>query len=343
MDILCSLSLTFLSPAPDLSLLRSFSSHSLPFPKRSLKWTKKLRAFSSASPPSPLPTPDVVVTREQGKNAKLIDALGKLNIHCLEVPLVKHTQGPDLNKLSSLLKDFMFDWIVITSPEAGVVFLEAWIVVGLGDEGLWHGLPWAFFGFKLVIIITLEIMSNTLHSYGAAGCPKARIGVVGAGTASVFHENLPSCEKTLEIAFSPSKATGKVLASELPNDCLGTCKVLYPASVKAGNEIEEGLSDRGFEVTRLNTYNTEPVEEIDHAILTQALSAPVVAVASPSAIRAWVNLVPKSESWDKSVACIGQTTALAAKKLGLKNVYYPDRPGLDGWIESILEALRMDG
>ncbi|XP_020583296.1 uroporphyrinogen-III synthase, chloroplastic isoform X2 [Phalaenopsis equestris] len=304
MDILCSLSLTFLSPAPDLSLLRSFSSHSLPFPKRSLKWTKKLRAFSSASPPSPLPTPDVVVTREQGKNAKLIDALGKLNIHCLEVPLVKHTQGPDLNKLSSLLKDFMFDWIVITSPEAGVVFLEAWI---------------------------------------AAGCPKARIGVVGAGTASVFHENLPSCEKTLEIAFSPSKATGKVLASELPNDCLGTCKVLYPASVKAGNEIEEGLSDRGFEVTRLNTYNTEPVEEIDHAILTQALSAPVVAVASPSAIRAWVNLVPKSESWDKSVACIGQTTALAAKKLGLKNVYYPDRPGLDGWIESILEALRMDG
>lgn len=77
-------------------------------------------------------------------------------------------------------------------------------------------------------------------------------------------------------------------------------------------------------------------------VLRQALAVPVVAVASPSAIRAWVNLVQKSESWDKSVACIGLTTALAAKKLGLKNVYYPDNPGLEGWVESIIEALRSD-
>ncbi|KAL0917477.1 hypothetical protein M5K25_012540 [Dendrobium thyrsiflorum] len=299
----CSLSSLLLSPVPNITLLpSSFSSSSLPFPKSSLLSATKFRAFASASAPSSCPTPDVVVTREQGKNAKLIDALAKLNIHCLEVPLVKHTQGPDLNKLSSLLKDVIFDWIVITSPEAGLVFLEAW---------------------------------------KAARCPKVRIGVVGAGTASVFHEILLSREKTLEIAFSPSKATGKVLAAELPNDGESTCEVLYPASVKAGNEIEEGLTDRGFKVTRLNTYNTEPVQEVDHAVLKQALSAPVLAVASPSAIRAWINLVPKSESWDKSVACIGQTTALAAKKLGLKNVYYPDNPGLDGWVESILEALRM--
>ncbi|PKU68503.1 Uroporphyrinogen-III synthase, chloroplastic [Dendrobium catenatum] len=299
----CSLSSLLLSPVPNITLLpSSFSSSSLPFPRRSLLSVMKFRAFASASAPSSCPTPDVVVTREQGKNAKLIDALAKLNIHCLEVPLVKHTQGPDLNKLSSLLKDVIFDWIVITSPEAGLVFLEAW---------------------------------------KAARCPKVRIGVVGAGTASVFHEILLSREKTLEIAFSPSKATGKVLAAELPNDGDSTCKVLYPASVKAGNEIEEGLTDRGFKVTRLNTYSTEPVQEVDHAVLKQALSAPVLAVASPSAIRAWINLVPKSESWDKSVACIGQTTALAAKKLGLKNVYYPDNPGLDGWVESILEALRM--
>ncbi|KAK8966250.1 hypothetical protein KSP40_PGU015091 [Platanthera guangdongensis] len=50
-----------------------------------------------------------------------------------------------------------------------------------------------------------------------------------------------------------------------------------------------------------------------------------------------------SDNWDKYVACIGQTTALAAKRLGLKNVYYPDNPGLEGWVDSILEALRMHG
>ncbi|RWW24118.1 hypothetical protein BHE74_00004727 [Ensete ventricosum] len=74
------------------------------------------------------------------------DELGtpeKHNIFCLEVPLVKHTEGPDADKLSAILSgkfsdkalyraslfcssDSEFDWIVITSPEAAAVFLEAW-------------------------------------------------------------------------------------------------------------------------------------------------------------------------------------------------------------------------
>ena len=36
------------------------------------------------------------------------------------------------------------------------------------------------------------------------------------------------------------------------------------------------------------------------------------------------------EEWDKSVACIGETTALAAKRFGLNNVFYPSSPGLEG-------------
>ncbi|XP_020100930.1 uroporphyrinogen-III synthase, chloroplastic [Ananas comosus] len=278
-----------LPPSPSSS---SFGKRRPPFA------SLKLRACSS--PPPPPPEPKVVVTREQGKNAKLIDALAKHSIHCLELPLIKHTQGPDANRLPALLNDAEFDWIVVTSPEAAAVFLEAW---------------------------------------KAAGNPKVKIAVVGAGTASIFNEVLQFNGQTLEVAFSPSKATGKVLASELPKSTHKSCKVLYPASVKAGNEIEGGLSDRGFEVTRLNTYNTVPVQEVHPVLLKQALSAPVVAVASPSAIRAWANLIPESENWDNSVACIGETTASAAKGIGLKNVYYPTNPGLEGWVEIILEAL----
>ncbi|CAL9203790.1 unnamed protein product, partial [Musa hybrid cultivar] len=255
---------------------------------------------SSSSSPSPSSKPEVVVTRERGKNAKLISSLEKHNIFCLEVPLVKHTEGPDADKLSAILSDSEFDWIVITSPEAAAVFLEAWKV---------------------------------------AGTPKVRIGVVGAGTASIFQDTLESTEQSLEIAFSPSKATGKVLASELPK--YGQNKVLYPASVKAGSEIEEGLSARGFDIIRMNTYNTIAAKDVDETILEFALSTPVVAVASPSAARAWVKLIREPENWDNSVACIGETTGLAAKRLGLKNVYYPKNPGLEGWVDSILEALRV--
>ncbi|KAF3786898.1 Uroporphyrinogen-III synthase [Nymphaea thermarum] len=244
--------------------------------------------------------PKVVVTREKGKNGKLIDALGKHGISCLEVPLIEHTPGPDLDKLSSVLRDQKFDWIVITSPEAGSVFLDAW---------------------------------------KAAGTPKVQIGVVGAGTASVFEDASQPLQHYLDVAFSPSKAIGKVLALELPKCGTKTCTVLYPASAKASNDIVEVLTHRGFEVTRLNTYSTVPVQEVDEAILIEALTLPVVALASPSTASAWVRLISKSDSWDNSVACIGVTTALAAKKLGLKKVYHPENPGIEGWVESILEAL----
>ncbi|KAJ7958127.1 Uroporphyrinogen-III synthase, chloroplastic-like protein [Quillaja saponaria] len=255
---------------------------------------------SSSSTSTSNSNPKVVLTRERGKNGKLINALAKHGINCLELPLIEHKQGPDLDRLSSVLSDTKFDWILITSPEAGSVFLEEW---------------------------------------KAAGMPHVRIGVVGAGTASIFKEVVQSSEQSLHVAFAPSKATGKVLATELPKSGNKKCTVLYPASAKASSEIEEGLSKRGFQVTRLNTYTTVPVNHVDQIVLKEALYVPVVAVASPSAVRAWINLIPGLEQWSNSVACIGETTAATAKRLGLRNVYYPTQPGLDGWVQSILEAL----
>ncbi|WVZ57474.1 hypothetical protein U9M48_007855 [Paspalum notatum var. saurae] len=220
----------------------------------------------------------------------------KHNIHSLELPLIKHVEGPDTIRYDK------FDWITTTSPEAAAVFLQGW---------------------------------------KAAGSPKVRVALVGAVTARVFDEVSQSDDQSLEVAFSPSKAMGKVLASELPRSNENRCKVLYPASAKAGHEIQDGLSERGFDVMRLNTYTTVPVEDVEPLTLNLAISAPVVAVASPSALRAWLNLVSKVDSWNNSVACIGETTASVAKKLGLKSIYYPRTPGLEGWVESILEALRV--
>ncbi|CAN1273903.1 Uroporphyrinogen-III synthase, chloroplastic [Linum perenne] len=99
-----------------------------------------------------------------------------------------------------LSADVTFDWIVITSPEAGSVFLEAW---------------------------------------KEAGTPNVKIAVVGAGTGSIFEGVIQSSNGALDIAFLPSKATGKVLAAELPNSGNRKCTVLYPASVKASNEIRK--------------------------------------------------------------------------------------------------------
>uniref|UniRef100_A0A0D6R6F5 Uroporphyrinogen-III synthase n=1 Tax=Araucaria cunninghamii TaxID=56994 RepID=A0A0D6R6F5_ARACU len=161
----------------------------------------------------------------------------------------------------------MYDWIVITSPEAGLVFLDAW---------------------------------------KQAGSPNVQIAVVGPGTASVF-ENIENSNNLLKIGFSPSK--------------------------------EQGLSKRGFQVTRLNTYSTIPVRELNQALVAEAVSVPVVAVASPSAVRAWAKVL-KIGGWKGAIACIGETSASAARESGFKKIYYPKNPGLEGWVESILEALR---
>ncbi|XP_075663154.1 uroporphyrinogen-III synthase, chloroplastic isoform X2 [Castanea sativa] len=294
-----SLSSLSLSLSPPSSTSSSSSASHCSQRRRIFLSTLRFEAASSSSASTPNSKAKVVVTRERGKNGKLIKALAKHGINCLELPLIQHTQGPDLDRLSSVLNDTTFDWIVITSPEAGSVFLEAW---------------------------------------KAAGTPNVKVGVVGAGTASVFEEVMQSSKQSLSVAFAPSRATGKVLASELPKNGQ-KCRVLYPASAKASSEIEEGLSNRGFEVTRLNTYTTVPVHDVDPMLLQQALSTPVVAAASPSAVRAWIKLISDAKWWNNSVACIGETTALAAKRLGLQNVYYPAQPGVEGWVGSILEAL----
>ncbi|XP_019096192.1 PREDICTED: uroporphyrinogen-III synthase, chloroplastic-like isoform X4 [Camelina sativa] len=201
--------------------------------------------------------PQVVVTRERGKNNQIIKALEKHGISSLELPLIQHAPGPDFHRLAS----------------------------------------------------------------------------IRALTGSSLH-----LQKQV-LFFSRRGTTGKVLASELPEKVGKRSSVLYPASLKAGTDIENGLSKRGFEVARLNTYTTVPVQSVDTVLLQQALSAPVLSVASPSAVGAWLNLIQNEEQWSNCVACIGETTASTARRRGLKNVYYPEKPGLEGWVESIMEAL----
>ncbi|KAG6542884.1 hypothetical protein Mapa_015788 [Marchantia paleacea] len=238
----------------------------------------------------------VVVTREQGKNGKLMNALSARGINCLELPLIEHKEGADYPKLAQTLRETEFEWIVVTSPEAATVFLSGW---------------------------------------RAAGCPKVRISVVGSGTGEVFDE-IKDNRDNIEVAFTPSKATAKVLAVELPKLEGGNGEILYPSSAKAGSDLETGLSERGFKVFRLNTYSTESVKSLDQDKVAAALAAPVATFASPTAVRAWVELLGP---WNGAAACIGTTSAKAAKTAGLSKVFCPDSPGIDGWVESVMEAL----
>lgn len=152
-----------------------------------------------------------------------------------------------------------------------------------------------------------------------------------------------------QVGFVPTVANAVALARELPlphasTDQLPRPRVLYPASRRAAGTLETGLRARGVDVVRLDTYDTVAVERHDlaeHELRTLQRAA-VIAVASPSALQAWMHVAGEQALQRSAVACIGSTTGEAALHRGLqaRQVWWPEHPGLVGFVESIQAALR---
>lgn len=93
-------------------------------------------------------------------------------------------------------------------------------------------------------------------------------------------------------------------------------------------------------MTRLNTYTTQTVERVDPGILAAATQCDAVTFGSPSAVRAWVELAGANTALSgPAVACIGETSAVAAREAGMLRIHFPQEPGVDGWVESVAAAL----
>ncbi|KAK3246908.1 hypothetical protein CYMTET_43579 [Cymbomonas tetramitiformis] len=87
-------------------------------------------------------TPKVIVTREFGKNGKLITELSKLGIESIELPLIEHAHGEDRSQLPRSLREENWEWIVVTSPEAAAVFLEGtapFVCTTFAHLRIWRG------------------------------------------------------------------------------------------------------------------------------------------------------------------------------------------------------------
>mmetsp|Transcript_32376 Transcript_32376/g.102977 ORF Transcript_32376/g.102977 Transcript_32376/m.102977 type:complete len:337 (+) Transcript_32376:28-1038(+) len=187
-------------------------------------------------------------------------------------------------------------------------------------------------GFTYVVVTSPEAARVFLGGWEEAGKPDVRIATVGAATGKVIED------AGLEVTFVPSKATAKVLAVEIPR-ATGAEKVLYPASALAGTDLQEGLAARGFEVVRLDTYTTQAVTAIDPATIEAVRGAGIVAFGSPSAAKAWISVVGEG-AMEPAAACIGETSANACEELGFARIFFPEKPGIAGWVEAIQEALQ---
>lgn len=232
------------------------------------------------------------LTREDGKNGKLRKLLDASGVSSEELPCIAFQRLPGFEELRDAIADLdSSSWIVITSPEAATVFIEARQQAAAADDS---SLP--------------------------------KLATVGAGTAKVLEA------AGLPIAFVPSKATGKVLAAELPAE---GSSVLYPASALAADTVADGLAARSIPTRRIDTYTTVPADWAPED-LARAQSASVVTFASPSAVRIWAERV----GTDAAAVCIGETSAAEARKVGFGRVVAPDSPGVESWAACCVEVAK---
>lgn len=99
--------------------------------------------------------------------------------------------------------------------------------------------------------------------------------------------------------------------------------------------MQNGLKERGYEVTRLDTYDTVGATW-SAADEKAAKEAGIVTLASPSAVKTWAERVGVSQI----AACIGETSAEACREAGFAKVFWPEKPGMPGWVEAVDDAAK---
>lgn len=177
----------------------------------------------------------------------------------------------------------------------------------------------------LIAITSPQAANIFLNCWEKIGRPHVKTATVGKGTSSILSK------RGIIPVFEPSDFTAESLSRDLPAS-LGS-SILYPSSSLAENTLQNGLTSRGFKVTRLETYKTVPAvwTHEQHEI---AKNIKVVTFASPSAVRTWVERCGTSAI----AVVIGPTSAAAARKNGFSsgNIFAPEGSnGIEAWAELI--------
>ena len=281
---------------------------------------------------------NIALTREVDKNDKLKEMIynhpttkmleSTLQLNCVELPCIEHATGPDIELFQHFVENFEEekkpDYIVITSPESAKVFSD---------------------------VINSSTNGNALLKDGSV-----KIAAVGKATKSTL------TKLGFNVDFVPSKANGETLATELtPVDKVKLNRVVYPASAKAENTIQDMLEQRkdaSFTVKRFNTYDTVPCKLKDDVMEMVMDDIQIACFGSPSSVDAWLDNVDRilgienMSDEDKKATpgcngfavavCIGSTTAKRCLETGrwhATEIYYPKtNPGIEGWADCCLTA-----
>ena len=162
---------------------------------------------------------------------------------------------------------------------------------------------------------------------------RTRVAVVGEATAAALRE------VGVEPAVVAATPTGEGMVAALADRVAPGERVLLPVSSRARDVVESGLVALGANVTRVDAYTTEIVEEPSPVVLPHVERGEIGAVllASPSAVSGFMaqygTMLPALSS--AAFVAIGPVTAAAMRESGLPVHAVADPPGAAGMVEAL--------
>jgi uroporphyrinogen III methyltransferase/synthase len=243
----------------------------------------------------------IVVTRAEEQAESLADRLSSLGADVLRAPaiaIVEPESWTEADRAIAALIEGNYDWIVFASVNAVTRFL------------------------------------GRMGNAGAKSLGGAKVGAVGRATARAVGD------RGVAVDLVPATHTIEGLAAAMGP---GTGRVLWPRVQHGPRDAVTALERFGWEVHEVAVYRNVPASKVSPG-MTRVLAGEfdVITFASASAVRNVARVVPPdvlgltpSDDPRRIVACIGPSTAAAARNLGYRvDVVAPEHS-----VEGLADAL----
>ncbi|MGC8594139.1 MAG: uroporphyrinogen-III synthase [Candidatus Kryptoniota bacterium] len=180
--------------------------------------------------------------------------------------------------------------------------------------------------------------ANAVRYFIANVTGKKRLGqmVISIGSRTAASLN----ESGFVVDFIPDKYDSDSLIKSMEKFDWKGKRVLIPEGSMSRHDLAFALRSFGAEVDEVIVYQTVPNDMIEEDIKEKVFRGEFDAAIffSPSQASNFVQLFGKEVLKGKSVAVIGETTAKAAKEIGLSVSIQPRNSTIDDLIESLIVA-----
>jgi uroporphyrinogen III methyltransferase/synthase len=246
----------------------------------------------------------IVVTREAGRNATLIEHLVEAGAEVVELPT--HASAPPEDgglALAAALGELeRFEWVVVASARA------------------------------------VEALFGVLRD--ARALAGTKVAAVGPATAAALAER----GVVADLVGTPGRGKGAAacLLERFPAPAgTRTGRVLLPRSAQGREELAEGLRRLGWEVEAVDAYRSV-IPSLDPDALAALEGADAIVFASPSAVEGFFKLAGAT-ALPATVVSIGPTTSAAARTKGVQVAAEAASPSPDDLVAALEAVLGPKG